>query len=668
MDGPLLQRTEALPAPWLQALHRRPVPAHASTFRALAARGFPDSAPACADVRIRLTRATPPLPKRVVYWAAAPRGAAEASLLCGAERAYGDYENIGVATRRGDTLEFVLRSPQPYVAQARTPGALPRQWCRHLHFVDVESCRCRCGRGCRCGDRSEGASSPVTAATTTKATTADASRADGLVRLRQSLMDTLGAMGLFGRPNSPPPEAGTVSRRSGGGRHGRQRTRRRRGGAMLMLRMPMPMRAFDNERGGGDDRAPTSSLVAELLRDLSGGSRGGVERGGGATPQLLRRLGDPPSFLPGGGSRATLPRRGIVGVYFTGSWCPFCVRFTPELARAHAAVEAAGGGFAVVVAPREKDEVAYATYRASMPSSWHALPADSARIGALGRALGAGQGIPALVLLDAATGATVEAKGRELVSERGGEGVQALVDAAVANVDDNDEAEDDSRAEAGDDEGEEDDDDEDGDQEANGDEEDGDEEDGDEEDGDEDNGGDKADGEDSNCSGPCAKKGGDRLFTLGVFPWACAKALQIDGCAYECEPLFDPAHVGSWPHADSLFVSFEQYLTAKAMGARGVCAIDDPAWPPICDDDLVLDHKLDASAVARKLREAGVRAESPLVVYCANAACEAAQRLLRTLATLGHCNAFYAKHGMDEAARKLGGTAAFVRQQRQRQR
>lgn len=134
----LTQETEAIPAPWLEAIHRQAVPIHTLHFRNLAEQGFPDTAPSQSDIRIRFTRRTPALSHRVLYWAANYCSVFDAKNLQGAERAYGGYTNMGVATRKGHTLEFVLQSPRPYVAQQRGTSQA-QQWCRHVHFVDLNT-------------------------------------------------------------------------------------------------------------------------------------------------------------------------------------------------------------------------------------------------------------------------------------------------------------------------------------------------------------------------------------------------------------------------------------------------------------------------------------------------------------------------------------------------
>ena len=142
----LTQETEAIPSPWLKALHQQAIPTHTLRFRYLANACFPDTTPCNADIRIQFTRSTPALPRRVLYWAAGPCAVTEASELHGAERAYGNYHNMGVATRKGHTLELMVQTPYPYVAQQRGTKQA-QQWCRHVHFIDLKTIEYECKTG-----------------------------------------------------------------------------------------------------------------------------------------------------------------------------------------------------------------------------------------------------------------------------------------------------------------------------------------------------------------------------------------------------------------------------------------------------------------------------------------------------------------------------------------
>ena len=352
--GFLTQETEAIPAPWLQAIHRQAVPTHTHRFHNLADQGFPDATPVQSDIRIRFTRRTPALPKRVLYWGAGHCAVTCAGALQGAERAYGVYDNMGIATRRGHTLEFVMQTPRPYVARQR--GATKaQQWCRHVHFVDLKAVEGCVGMG------------DGHAAATTKA---EASCATGRC-------------------------SSTRGRRSG-------------------------------------SRAK-------------------------ATPRNNK---------PVGGHHE--------GRAVTGK-CP---------------------------------------------------PAN--------------------------------------------------------NV----------------------------------------------------------------------------LYTVAAFPRT--KPLRLEGGSYTCTPLFHPEQPSGQAYHHSVFIGFEQYLMAKAKGILGINAIQHADWPPIHDTDMVVDWHATPDAIAQHLERAKVKREQPLIVYCANEGCEAAQELLYKLTQIGYCNTYYLKHGMEEARAKLAGVGRFL--------
>ena len=338
-EGFLTQETEAIPAPWLQAIHRQAVPVHTYRFRNLADQGFPDSAPSQSDIRICFSRSNPPLPKRVLYWGAGNcpvtcAGAigggaiACAGALQGAERAYGYYKNMGIATRKGNTLEFMMQTPRPYVAQQRNANK-SQLWCRHVHFVDLET-------------------------------------VEGCIHDFDNLSDT--------------------QQKSTGGHH-------------TVLRGKRP-------------KCPTNNV----------------------------------------------------------------------------------------------------------------------------------------------------------------------------------------------------------------------------------------------------------LYTVAVFPRTFPLELEhVKGKSkYTCTPLFHPETPHGQSYHHSMFIDFEQYMMAKAKGMIGINAIDDPKWPPIHNSDMVINWKLSPDAIQDILSKKRVLRERPIIVYCANEECKAAQELLYTLTQLGYCNIFYFKHGMEEARNKMQPLQTFM--------
>lgn len=131
-------------ARWLIDLRRVPVPVHSATFARLRRQTLqftrPSAPPAHANIRLRLYRPRKRWPSRVLFWAsdAVPGNAtdvASRTRLRGAEHAYGEYRNMGVAESSPDgrTLVLELRCPTPYL--------MPRThaWSRHVHFVDVRN-------------------------------------------------------------------------------------------------------------------------------------------------------------------------------------------------------------------------------------------------------------------------------------------------------------------------------------------------------------------------------------------------------------------------------------------------------------------------------------------------------------------------------------------------
>ena len=147
------------------------------------------------------------------------------------------------------------------------------------------------------------------------------------------------------------------------------------------------------------------------------------------------------------------------------------------------------------------------------------------------------------------------------------------------------------------------------------------------------------------------------LYTVAAFPRT--KPLKLEGGSYTCTPLFHPEQPSGQAYHHSVFIGFEQYLMAKAKGILGINAIQHADWPPIHDTDMVVDWHATPDAIAQQLERAKVRREQPLIVYCANEGCEAAQELLYKLTQIGCCNTYYLKHGMEEARAKLAGVGRF---------
>ena len=103
---------------------------------------------------------------------------------------------------------------------------------------------------------------------------------------------------------------------------------------------------------------------------------------------------------------SALAAKQVVGLYFSAHWCPPCRGFTPKLADAYKKITGSGKSFEVVFVSSDKDEEQFASYFKEMP--WLALPFENRDLKkALSKKFkvsGATSGIPALILLDGATG------------------------------------------------------------------------------------------------------------------------------------------------------------------------------------------------------------------------------------------------------------------------
>lgn len=101
---------------------------------------------------------------------------------------------------------------------------------------------------------------------------------------------------------------------------------------------------------------------------------------------------------------------GAIGIYFSAHWCGPCRMFTPQLTATYNKLKAEGKPFEVVFVSGDNDQRMFDGYFGSMP--WLAVPyTDKARIQKLNM-LYKVQGIPSLVIVDSATGATITRNGR----------------------------------------------------------------------------------------------------------------------------------------------------------------------------------------------------------------------------------------------------------------
>ena len=123
-------------------------------------------------------------------------------------------------------------------------------------------------------------------------------------------------------------------------------------------------------------------------------------------------------LAPNGGTAAAaaLTSSKVLGLYFSAHWCPPCRGFTPKLAESYRKIKSAhGNAFEIVYVSSDRNEQDFAQYFADMP--WLAVPYHLRDLQtALGHMFGV-SGIPALILLDGATGELITKNGRDVISK-----------------------------------------------------------------------------------------------------------------------------------------------------------------------------------------------------------------------------------------------------------
>ena len=128
-------------------------------------------------------------------------------------------------------------------------------------------------------------------------------------------------------------------------------------------------------------------------------------------PSVWECLGD--EFMASDGETVELSDlRGegkYIGLYFSAHWCPPCKGFTPKLVETYKAIKAAGKQLEVIFVSSDRDMGQFQEYFATMP--WLAIPPGDARKEKLSTKYEV-EGIPTFVIVDAATGATVNAGAR----------------------------------------------------------------------------------------------------------------------------------------------------------------------------------------------------------------------------------------------------------------
>jgi len=108
----------------------------------------------------------------------------------------------------------------------------------------------------------------------------------------------------------------------------------------------------------------------------------------------------------------TLNSNTAIGFYFSAHWCPPCRGFTPQLVKTYNTLKEAGKKFEIVFASSDNDEESFKEYFHEMP--WLSFPFGDKRINQLSE-LYEVEGIPMLVIVDPATGITINKSGRGAV-------------------------------------------------------------------------------------------------------------------------------------------------------------------------------------------------------------------------------------------------------------
>jgi len=102
----------------------------------------------------------------------------------------------------------------------------------------------------------------------------------------------------------------------------------------------------------------------------------------------------------------------VIGLYFSAHWCPPCRSFTPQLVAAYEQ-HLKGKNLQIVFVSSDRDQQSFLEYYGTMP--WLAIPQGDKRKNLLSKRFGV-RGIPSFVLVDAATGETINGNARGKVS------------------------------------------------------------------------------------------------------------------------------------------------------------------------------------------------------------------------------------------------------------
>jgi len=104
---------------------------------------------------------------------------------------------------------------------------------------------------------------------------------------------------------------------------------------------------------------------------------------------------------------------GIIGLYFSASWCGPCVFFTPQLISTYQEHEKAGKKLQIVFISSDSDKESFENYYHKMP--WLAFPYEERDLISIIKEAFEIKGIPTLILLNPEDGTIITTKGRSII-------------------------------------------------------------------------------------------------------------------------------------------------------------------------------------------------------------------------------------------------------------
>ena len=102
----------------------------------------------------------------------------------------------------------------------------------------------------------------------------------------------------------------------------------------------------------------------------------------------------------------------VIGLYFSAHWCPPCRQFTPALIKSYTD-HLKAKGLEIIFVSSDRDQASFQEYYSTMP--WLAIPNGDPRKDKLSKRFEV-EGIPSFVLVDGATGETINGNARGKIS------------------------------------------------------------------------------------------------------------------------------------------------------------------------------------------------------------------------------------------------------------